>query len=83
MTDCRHLVQPDINKGLVEAVWIGHVNCVKKLLEEGADVNADNTAGNNVLITFWKLIMQLYMYIENTGISMLKKRGHEKNKRGS
>ena len=52
MTECRHLELPDINKRLIEAVWIGHVDCVKKLLEEGADVNADNTAGINVLITF-------------------------------
>ena len=51
MTECRHLVQPDVNKSLVEAVWIGHVDCIKKLLEEGADVNTDNTAGNNVLST--------------------------------
>ena len=51
MTECRHLELPDINKRLIEAVWIGHVDCVKKLLEEGADVNADNTAGMNVLIT--------------------------------
>ena len=51
MTECRHLELPDINKRLIEAVWIGHVDCVKKLLEEGADVNADNAAGINVLIT--------------------------------
>ena len=51
MTECRHLELPDINKRLIEAVWIGHVDCVNKLLEEGADVNADNSAGINVLIT--------------------------------
>ena len=51
MTECRHLELPDINKRLIEAVWIGHVDSVKKLLEEGADVNADNAAGMNVLIT--------------------------------
>ena len=51
MTECRHLELPDINKRLIEGVWIGHVDCVNKLLEEGADVNADNSAGINVLIT--------------------------------
>ena len=57
MTECRHLLQPDVSKALVEAVWIGHVDCVKKLLEEGADVNTDNTAGNNVLITLLNATM--------------------------
>ena len=50
MTECQHITEDDRNMALLNAAAKGHHECVDKLIEAGADVNAADFTGLTALM---------------------------------
>ena len=50
MTTCNHMSSKDSEKSITEVAKDGHLDCVKTLMEKGANVNTTDESGRTALM---------------------------------